>query len=160
VSIGGAILAVCCLVAATLTPSSDPARVTTLPDAPPATAASPTRFQTVDVYIDTANKPLAAYQFTLRAAAGNALLSGITGGDHSAFARPPYYDKQALIDERIVIAALSTDETLPHGRTRVVRLNVQVSGGDDPRYEVTLQAAAEPDGTAVPAKVTLVVTER
>ncbi len=185
------ILAVCCLVATTLTPSPgtpgegggegpgnrysiaeshrsrEPLTLTLSRNTgrededAPATRRSPvSHFQTVDIYIDTADKPLAAYQFSLRSLTGNALLSGIAGAEHPAFAKPPYYDPKALIDEKVVIAALSTDESLPSGRTRVARLTVQVSGGEDPRYELTLQAAAGPDGNPVPAKVAVEATNR
>ncbi len=151
------ILAVCCLLTTTLNPTSGRSEEAS----PPATnVVAPPHFQTVDIYIDTGEKPLAAYQFSLRSLSGNALLSGIAGADHPAFSKPPYYDPKALIDERVVIAALSTDESLPSGRTRVARLTVQVSGGEDPRYELTLQAAAGPDGNPVPAKVTVEATER
>jgi hypothetical protein len=161
------LLAVCCMLVTTLATKDKGRRMkdesrnanssfslqpSSLPTAP--------HFQTVDVFIDTGEKPLAAYQFSLRSLSGNALLSGIAGADHPAFAKPPYYDPKALIDERIVIAALSTDESLPSGRTRVARLTVQVSGGEDPRYELTLQAAAGPDGNPVPAKVTVEAKER
>ena len=188
-TLSGTILAVCCIAATVFTPSpgtpgegrgegscktreiadSRPSQETlTLAlsrntgrgDEAPATIAAAPHFQTVDIYIDTADKPLAAYQFSLRSLSGNALLSGIAGADHPAFSKPPYYDTKALIDEKVVIAALSTDESLPSGRTRVARLTVQVSGGADPRYELTLQAAAGPDGNPVPAKVTVEAKER
>src|SRR4051812_29732715 len=58
---------------------------------PPATSPA-VRFQTVDVYVDAGDKPLAAYQFTLHSGAKNALLSGLEGGEHAAFAKAPYYD--------------------------------------------------------------------
>jgi hypothetical protein len=153
--------ALLCLVAQS--PSAGDARSTTREEVDrPATAATApgVRFQTVDIYIDTADKPLAAYQFSLKSAAGNAHLAGILGADHPAFAKPPYYDSKALIDEQVVIAALSTDESLPRGKTRIARLTVQVTGGDDPRYELKLQAAAGPDGTPVPAKVTVEANDR
>ena len=117
--------------------------------------ADPVRFQTVDVYVDPGDKPLAAYQFSVTAAAKTALLAGLEGGDHPAFARPPYYDPKALIDEAVVVAALSTADDLPRGRTRVARLHVQVTGRDDPRYDAKLHVAAGPDGTPLHAKVTV-----
>lgn len=117
--------------------------------------AAPVRFQTIDVYVDAGGKPLAAYQVSVRSAAKNALLSGLEGGDHPAFARPPYYDPKALIDETVIVAGLSTADDLPRGRTRVARLHVQVTGADDPRFEAKLHVAAGPDGAAVAATVTV-----
>jgi hypothetical protein len=100
----------------------------------------------VDVFIDPHGTPLAAYQFELRATSGDVKLVGIEGGEHAAFAKPPYYDAKALLNERIVIAAFNTGaaETLPSGRTRVARLMVRV-GDITPKYETTLQVAASAD---------------
>ena len=83
------------------------------------------------------------------------MLSGLEGGEHPAYARPPYYDPKALIDETVIVAGLSTADDLPRGRTRVARLHVQVTGAGDPRYEAKLHAAAGPDGAALDAKVTV-----
>src|SRR5258708_5660502 len=66
-------------------------------------------FAYVDVFIDPHGTPLAAYQFELRATAGDVKLVGIEGGEHAAFAKPPYYDPKALLNDRIVIAAFNTD---------------------------------------------------
>ena len=122
------------------------------PAAAPVRPASPFRF--VDVFIDTHGKPLAAYQFELRAPKGVQLV-GIEGGEHKAFADPsPYYDPKALQDgERIVIAAFDTGADLPAGKTRVARLSVRVGPGDDPQakpdYHVTLQVAASSDAKPI-----------
>jgi hypothetical protein len=122
---------------------------------PSTTPAPAVRFQTVDIFVDPGDRPLAAYQFTLRSGTRNALLAGLEGGEHAAFGKPPYYDNKALIDEQVIVAAFSTDEQLPHGRTRVARLHVQVTGDQDPQYEVTLQTSAGPDGKAMEAKVSV-----
>ncbi|MDB5294751.1 MAG: hypothetical protein JWO31_734 [Phycisphaerales bacterium] len=114
-----------------------------------AAAAGGIRFAAVDVFVDPGDRPLAAYQFTLRAVGGTALLVGLEGGDAPAFAAPPYYDPAALVGEQVVVAALSTADDLPRGRTRVARLHVQVTGPTDPRYEVALHVAAGPDGRAL-----------
>jgi hypothetical protein len=116
--------------------------------AAPSTTANDTspRFTHVDVFIDPHGKPLAAYQFELRAAPGaDVKLVGIEGGEHKAFARPPYYDPKALLSERIVIAAFNTGEDLPTTKTRVARLMVRVGAGE-PKYDVTLEVAASGDG--------------
>ena len=62
--------------------------------------------------------------------AGDVKLVGIEGGEHAAFAQPPYYDPKALLNERIVIAAFNTAgaDKLPSGKTRVARLMVRVDG--------------------------------
>jgi hypothetical protein len=130
-------------------------------DAKPATTTSPSAspFAFVDVFIDPHGKPLAAYQFELRATAGDVKLVGIEGGEHAAFAKPPYYDTKALLSERVVIAAFNTGaaETLPSGKTRVARLMVRVGGNEKPKYDVKLQVAASAD--AKPLDATISVTE-
>jgi len=113
------------------------------------------RFSTVDVYVSSGDQPLAAYQFVVQAATQNVLLAGLEGGEHAAFRQAPYYDPKALLGERVVVAAFSTADALPRGRTRVARLHVQVSGDKDPEYIVTLQTAAGPDGGVIAATVTV-----
>lgn len=115
----------------------------------PAPATSPFRY--LDVFIDPHGQPLAAYQFELRPPKGVQLV-GIEGGEHKAFASPPYYDPKALGDgERIVIAAFDTGAELPAGKTRVARLSVRVGDGQQakPDYQVTLQVAASSDAKPI-----------
>ena len=62
---------------------------------PPAAPAAPapardiarnidTRFEAIDIYIDSGAQPLAAYQVELRATSGDVKAVGIEGGDPSA----------------------------------------------------------------------------
>jgi len=117
-------------------------------------AAPPGRFEAVDIFVDTADAPLAAWQFELTAGAGNVEIVGIENGEHPAFARPPYYDREANLQNRIIIAAYSTDAALPTGKTRVARLHLYIQGNDAPDYAVRLDVAAGPDGAEIPATVT------
>jgi len=112
------------------------------------------RFAAVDVYVDSGRRPLAAYQFELKATVGNVKIVGIEGGEHAAFKEPPYYDPAALTRQRIVIAAFNTGEDLPTGRTRVARVHVRVAGTIEPEYAVELEAAASPDGKRISATAT------
>ena len=116
-------------------------------------------FVFIDVFIDPQGKPLAAYQFELRTTGGDAKLVGIEGGEHAAFAHPPYYDPKALLNERIVIAAFNTAgaEKLPSGKTRVARLMVRAGGGDEPpKYDVKLQVAASSDAKPLAGIISVV----
>ena len=108
-------------------------------------------FKFVDVFIDSHGKPLGAYQFELRAAAGDVTLVGIEGGEHPAFAHPPYYDPKALLNQRVVIAAFNTgaDDKLPAAKTRVARLMVHVGRDVKPDYDVVLQVAASSDAKPI-----------
>jgi hypothetical protein len=112
--------------------------------ADPQTRPAAITFAFVDVFIDAHGKPLAAYQFELRATGGDVKLVGVEGGEHAAFAKPPYYDPKALLNEQIVIAAYNTGADVPSGKTRVARLMVRVGDGK-PKYDVTLQVAASSD---------------
>jgi hypothetical protein len=113
------------------------------------------RFEAVDVYVDSGRAPLAAWQFELAAESGNAIIVGVEGGEHPAFAEPPYYDPAALSHGRIIIASFSTGDDLPAGRTRVARLHMQVTGDTPPDYAVRLQVAASRDGERIDATASM-----
>ncbi len=123
------------------------------------TGARGVRFAWVDVYVDPAEVPLAAYQFELAAETGSFQIVGVEGGEHPAFAEPPYYDPAALAHDRIIIAAFSTDDDLPAGPTRVARIHVQIAGDGTPDYVVKLIVAATAEGTEIPAAATVVAGE-
>jgi len=119
----------------------------------PQEPASRVRFEAVDVFIDSHEQPLAAYQFELFATTGNVKIVGVEGGEHPAFHEPPYYDPAALTQDRIIIAAFSTATELPSGRTRVARLHMQVNGAVEPQYKLRLIASATQDGGAIAAEI-------
>ena len=121
--------------------------------APAPVTTSPSPFAYVDVFIDPHGIPLAAYQFELRATAGEVKLVGIEGGDDAAFGKPPYYDPKALLDDRVVIAAFNTSpaDKLPAANTRVARLMVH-SQGTKPSFEVKLHVAASADGAGAASR--------
>jgi hypothetical protein len=124
------------------------------PSTRPAQAESAVRFAAVDVVIDSGDKPLAAYQFELTANSGAFKIVGVEGGEHAAFAKPPYYDPAALSRDRIIIAAFNTGRDLPKGKTRVARIHVRISGNEDPQYDVKLAVAASIDGEKIPVTAT------
>jgi len=113
------------------------------------------RFAPVHVYLDSGDKPLAAYQFELRARAGQIKIVGVEGGAHPAFQEAPYYDPAALMNDRIIIAAFNTGRDLPHGRTRIATIHLQILGDAEPQYELKLIVAADPDGQKIPADLNL-----
>ena len=108
------------------------------------------RFEAIDVYIDSAAQPLAAYQFELLADAASVKIVGVEGGEHAAFREPPYYDPAALSHNRIIIAAFNTGRDLPKGKTRIARLHVQVTGPEQ-QYKTKLDVAATVEGKEIPA---------
>ncbi len=113
------------------------------------------RFAPVHIYIDSGSKPLAAYQFELKAAAGQIKIVGVEGGEHAAFKEAPYYDPAALMDDRIIIAAFNTGRDLPAGRTRVATIHLQIFGDAEPEYQLTLVAAADNNGEKISAELNL-----
>lgn len=118
-------------------------------NATPADGQGENRFTAVDVYVDSGDEPLAAYQFELTATAGEFRIVGVEGGSHIAFAEPPYYDPAALMQDRIIIASFNTGDDLPTGRTRIARIHVQIVGNQEPTFVVELDVAASADGSAL-----------
>ncbi|MCP4259975.1 MAG: hypothetical protein GY774_21045 [Planctomycetes bacterium] len=123
------------------------------------------RFATVHIYLDSGNKPLAAYQFELKATTGQIKIVGVEGGQHKAFEEAPYYDPTVLHDptayydpttlrsDRIIIAAFNTGSELPKGRTRITTIHLQIIGDAEPDYELKLIVAADADANEIPAKI-------
>ncbi len=114
-----------------------------------------TRFAPVHVYLDSGSHPLAAYQFELKAAAGQIKIVGVEGGEHPAFQEAPYYDPAALMNERIIIAAFNTGTDLPKGRTRIATLHLQILGDTEPEYELKLTTTGDAEGREIAAQLDL-----
>lgn len=119
----------------------------------PSTGEAPVpRFKPVDVYIDSNQHPLAAYQFELTTTAGDVQIVGIEGGDHPAYREAPFYDPAALSRQRVIIAAYSTAADLPTGKTWVARVHLRIAGAVQPKFEVKVIVAASVDGKEIPAE--------
>jgi hypothetical protein len=118
------------------------------------------RFAQLHIYLDSGNRALAAYQFELKATAGQIKIVGVENGEHPAFEEPPYYDPAALAHDRIIIAAFSTDENLPKGRTRLTTIQLQIIGDIEPEYALELIVVADANGNEIPAKITYEKGER
>ncbi|MCH8878353.1 MAG: hypothetical protein IID34_00545 [Planctomycetes bacterium] len=114
------------------------------------------RFEYIDVYIDSDAVPLAAYQFELTDASESIKIVGIEGGEHEAFATPPYYDPKALKNNRVIIAAFSTADALPTDKTRVATVHVQVDVDVIPEITINLAVAGDVQGNEINAKVSIV----
>ena len=111
------------------------------------------RFAPLHIYLDSGNKLLAAYQFELKAAAGQIKIVGVEGGQHPAFKEAPYYDPAALANDRIIIAAFNTGSDLPTGRTRIATIHLQIIGDIEPEYELELSVTADADGDEISAEI-------
>ena len=117
------------------------------------TAQPGVRFAPLHIYLDSGNRNLAAYQFELKAAAGQIKIVGVEGGKHEAFKEAPYYDPAALAKDRIIIAAFSTGSNLPKDRTRIATIHLQIIGDAEPEYELKLVVAGDADGKEIPAEI-------
>jgi hypothetical protein len=106
-------------------------------------------FRAIDLFVDSGNQPLAAYQLSFTAA--DAKIVGIEGGDHPAFAEPPYYDPKAMQTNRVVVAAFNTtsSEQLPRGRTRIATIHIQTAANVARQYELKVEVAATPVGESI-----------
>jgi hypothetical protein len=115
----------------------------------------PTRFCAMDIFIDSKSAPLAAWQIEFAATNGLAKIVGIEGGEAGPFHNPPFYDPKAIQNDRVIIAAFSTELStkLPAGKTRVATIHLQITGTAQPQFELKLQAAADPDGKKIPVEI-------
>lgn len=115
------------------------------------------RFDAIDVFVLTGNKPIAAYQLDLSAVKGNVTIVGLEGGDADVFAAPPFYDPLAIQNDRVIIAYFSTAKVnaLPSGKVRIATIHVQITGNVEPEYDAKLTAAATVDGKPIDAELLL-----
>lgn len=118
--------------------------------------AGDVRFIPVDIYIDSDDAPLGAWQIEF-VGHGDVELVGVEGGEHAAYQQPPHYDAAALMHGRVILAALNTTDDVPTGKTRVARLHVRVTG--EPKFETILIAAGNSSGERIDAIVTIGVSE-
>ena len=115
------------------------------------------RFDAIDVYVQTGDRPLAAYQLDLSAAKGDVTIVGIEGGQSEVFTAPPYYDPAAIQNDRVIIASFSTAaaDALPRGKVRIATIHVQVVGNVQPEYDAKITVAATVDGAPIDAELIL-----
>src|ERR1051325_5609458 len=124
--------------------------------AQPAVTNQSVRFQAVDVFIDSKESPLAAFQLEFSVSTGDAKVVGVEGGEHPAFKNAPFYDPKAIQNERVIIAAFNTasGNQLPKGKSRVATIHLQITGEQKPDYAVKLETAATLEGRKITAETT------
>lgn len=115
------------------------------------------RFVAVDVFVDSGDQELAAYQFEFSGPEGVTIV-GVEGGESNAFRSPPYYDPEALMKGRIIVAAFNTGRDLPTGQTRVARLHLRTEGELDSQFSVKLIVAGNADGQPNEASATTAIS--
>jgi hypothetical protein len=118
------------------------------------------RFRPVDVYVDSGDAPLAAYQVEITYDKSRIKIAGLEGGETKAFKAAPYYDPRGLQAGRIMVAAFLPekleDSAAPTGRTRVARLHLYVEADDEAQahkavaeMKIRLIAAASPEAEKI-----------
>ena len=126
-----------------------------LPAGPAAAERTPP-FTTVDLFLDSGENRLAAYQVEITYDRERVKVVGLEGGEARAFSDAPHYDPAGMTGGRIVIAAFTTDDqAAPKGSGRVARLHLRVSGSGDPGLRVRVVTAAKPGGKRIDAKAGL-----
>jgi hypothetical protein len=117
-------------------------------------------FRAVDIYIDSAKLPLAAYQIEFSVTNVVAKIVGVEGGKQPAFREPPFYDPKAIQQERVIIGAFSTERAgnLPMGKTCVATIHIETFGAGQPVFNLKLEAAADSAGNKI--SVTATCAER
>jgi hypothetical protein len=115
------------------------------------------QFKSIEIWIDSKQQPLAAYQLEFKPSKGDVKIVGIEGGEHAQFAQPPYYDPAAMRQERVIIAAFSTasPQALPNQKTRIATIHVQVTGETNPEFIAKPMAIATVDGAPIEATIEL-----
>ncbi|MCL4178839.1 MAG: hypothetical protein KJ072_13995 [Verrucomicrobia bacterium] len=114
--------------------------------------SEPVHFRAVEVFVDSKDKALAAYQLEFSASGGDAKIVGIEGGGHAEFREAPFYDPKAIQQERVIFGAFSTAsaDRLPKGITRVATIHLRTVGIESPRLTVKVSAAATAGGDKIP----------
>ena len=111
------------------------------------------RFVELEIYIDSGDQSLGAFQFELRTTRGNVKIVGVENGEHKAYKDAPYYDAAALANNRIKIAAFNTSGDLPSGKSRVATLHLMITGSVKPEYKLDLTVSANADAEEIAAEI-------
>jgi len=111
------------------------------------------RFMPLDIYVDSGDTPLAAYQIEIEDTSQVSAIVGIEGGEHHAFKEPPYYDSAAIDNHHVILASFSLNSSLPTGKTRVATIHLLVHDRDGPDFILRHCITADPDGRSFTADV-------
>lgn len=118
------------------------------------------RFAAYELWIETGDRELAAWQVEVTDPAAHAQLVGLEGGSAGAYSEAPYYDPAALHQHRVIVAAFSLEAILPRGRTHVATLHFALDAASDPAFEIVPIAAADPSGASITINAVLVKKEQ
>jgi hypothetical protein len=121
-------------------------------------SAQQVHFAAYDIFVDSKNVPLAAYQIEFAGPAKQVTITGIEGGEHDAFKTPPFYDPKAIQQERVILAAFNSaaPSKLPTGKIRVATIHLQFKGPQRPDFVLTPHIAAGPEGKSISIKTSFI----
>ena len=115
-------------------------------------AGSGVSFRAVDVWVDSGEKPLAAYQVEIAYDAARVEIVGVEGGEPAGFRDAPHFDEAGRTGGRIILAAfVPRDDQAVKGNQRVARIHLQVKGAAAPELSAKLVTAAQPGGERIKA---------
>jgi hypothetical protein len=121
----------------------------------PAPGPAP-HFVPVDVFVDSGEEQLAAWQVELTYDGAEVQVLSLEGGEPAGFREAPYYDPAGMTGGRIVVAAFVVeDDAAPAGRSRVARLHLRAAKAGSPLPAARLVTAARPGGRRIAAEVEL-----
>jgi len=109
------------------------------------------RFQAIELFVDSGDTPLAAWQIELTVA--DASIVGVEGGATAPWLDAPRYDPEALTGGRIILAAFTLTENAPAGRLRIARLHIEATDSASERVVIAAVVAAGPGGERIPLEV-------
>ncbi len=115
-------------------------------------------FRAVDVWMDSGEDALAAYQVEIAYDANRVKIVGLEGGQAETYRDAPFYDRRGFEGGRIIVAAFTTESNAPKGRARVARIHLAVEGGGGPELSANLMTAARPDGERIKPTIELKAT--
>lgn len=123
--------------------------------------AGAAEFAVFDVFLQTGNDKLAAYQLKISDEHAAVKIVSVEGGEHPSFAEAPKFDPKAIQRDVIKIAAFSLEvgEKLPAGRVRVASLHVEIGPGLTPEWKAIVEAAGGPGGAKISAAVSILKRE-
>ncbi len=110
------------------------------------------RFAAFDVFVDSGEQALGAWQFEW-SAGGGVHVVGVEGGD-GVFAKAPYHDPATLESGHVTVAAFAVDGALPRGVCRVATMHVAIDDGATAAPAVILTACANGAGETVSGRIT------
>ena len=112
-------------------------------------------FLGMDLWVDSGNEALAAYQVEITYDRSAVKIVGLEGGQAGAYTNAPYYDQKGFESGRIIVAAFTISRDAPKGRTRVATVHIAAEGNATPDLTCKLMTAAKTGGRRISPGVEL-----